>query len=69
MNLNYLALAVPFFVFFMLLEYLVARRLGKSYFNFTNSITNINVGIAERLIDVFISGSFYFVYDYVYNNF
>ena len=69
MNLNYLALAVPFFVFFMLLEYIVARRLGKSYFNFTNSITNINVGIAERLIDVFISGSFYFVYDYVYRHF
>ena len=65
MQLNYLAFAVPLFVFFMLLEYAVAKREGKLYFNFTNSITNINVGIAERLADVFITGVFYFVYDYI----
>ncbi len=66
MQLNYLALAIPFFVFFMLAEYLWSRYRGKQYYNFTNSITNINVGIAERLADVLIYGAFYFVYDYVY---
>jgi sterol desaturase/sphingolipid hydroxylase (fatty acid hydroxylase superfamily) len=69
MQLNYLAFAVPLFVFFMLLEYAVAKRKGKLYFNFTNSITNINVGIAERLADVFITGVFYFVYDNIYRHY
>ncbi len=69
MQFNYLAFAVPLFIFFMLLEYAVARWLGKSYFNFTNSITNITVGIAERLSDVFVAGAFYFVYGYIYRHY
>jgi len=69
MQLNYLAFAIPFFVFFMLLEYAVARKKGKQYFNFTNSITNINVGIAERLSDVFVTGASYFVYNHLYQHY
>jgi sterol desaturase/sphingolipid hydroxylase (fatty acid hydroxylase superfamily) len=69
MRLNYLAWAVPLFVFFMLLEYWIAKRRGKSYFNFVRSVTNINVGIAERLLDVLVTGAFYFVYDYLYRHF
>ena len=69
MDLNYLAFAIPLFVGFMSLEYWVAKRTGKNYFNFVNSITNINVGIAERLLDVFVTGAFYFVYDYMYRHF
>ncbi|SKA17184.1 sterol desaturase family protein [Sediminibacterium ginsengisoli] len=69
MQLNYLAFAIPLFLFFMLLEYLVARHKRKPYFNFTNSVANINVGIAERLLDIFTTGAFYFVYDYVYRHY
>lgn len=69
MQLNYLAFAVPLFIGLMLIEYAVARYKKKPYFNFTNSITNINVGIAERLLDVFATGAFYFVYDYLYKHF
>src|SRR6478735_8488327 len=69
MQLNYLAFAVPLFIGLMLIEYAVARYKNKPYFNFTNSITNINVGIAERLLDVFATGVFYFVYDYLYRHF
>lgn len=69
MHLNYLAWAIPLFVGFMALEYLIARKTGKNYFNFVNSITNINVGIAERLLDVFVTGAFYFIYDYMYRHF
>jgi len=53
----------------MILEFLVARRKGKPYFHFAESISNLNIGIAERLADVFITGTFYFVYDYLYNHF
>lgn len=69
MIINYLAFAVPFFLFFIWLEYYVAKRQGKSYFKFNSSIANINVGIAERLIDLFTAGGFYFFYDYLHTHF
>ncbi|HRE50251.1 MAG TPA: sterol desaturase family protein [Flavitalea sp.] len=69
MNLNYLALAVPLFISLMVIEFFVAKKRGKRYFNFTNSVTNINVGIAERLLDTLITGLFFFVYDYLQRNF
>ena len=69
MTLNLLAFAVPFFVFFILVEYWVARRQGKKYFSFATSVSNLNVGIAERVFDVFVTGLFYFVYDYLYQHF
>ncbi|NSL89772.1 sterol desaturase family protein [Chitinophaga solisilvae] len=69
MHLNYLALAVPLFLTFMGLEYLVAHKKGKKYFKFNDSVANISVGIAERLLDVFTVGLFYFVYDYLYRHY
>ncbi|RYU93528.1 sterol desaturase family protein [Emticicia agri] len=69
MVINYLALAVPFFLFFIWLEYYIAQKQGKSYFKFNSSIANINVGIAERLIDLFTAGGFYFFYDYLHTHF
>lgn len=65
MKLNILAFAVPLFVSFMILEYIVARRRKLPYFNLHHSIANISVGIAERLMDVWVIGLFYFIYDYI----
>ncbi len=69
MVINYLAFAVPFFLFFIWLEYYIAKKQGKHYFKFSSSIANINVGIAERLIDLFTAGGFYFFYDYLHIHF
>lgn len=69
MHYNWLAFAVPLFLFFMGLEYLIAKRQGKSFFRFNNSVANINVGIAERLLDTFTTGAFYFVYDYLHRHY
>ncbi|MES2431043.1 MAG: sterol desaturase family protein [Bacteroidota bacterium] len=63
MHFNYIALAIPLFVSFMLLEYFIAKRKGYDYFQLHNSIANISIGIAERLADVLIAGFFFFVYD------
>lgn len=65
MHFNYLAFAVPLFIGLMILEFFVAKKQGKKFFNFTNSIANVNVGIAERLLDTLITGLFFFVYDYL----
>jgi len=64
-----LALAIPFFVVFILMEYLVAKKKKLPYFNLHNSVANISIGIAERLLDVLVAGFFYFVYDYIHTHY
>ena len=69
MKLNYLAFAVPLFLFFMALEYLYSKKKGKKRFRFAESVANLNVGIAERLMDVFTTGAFFFVFDHIQRNY
>ena len=69
MKLNYLALAVPLFMFFIGLEYYYSKRKGKNFFQYAESVANLNVGIAERLLDIFTTGLFFFVFDYVHKHF
>src|SRR5215217_6140587 len=69
MHLNILAFGVPLFVAFMLLEYYYSRKKGKQYFHFDEAIANINVGIAERLTDLFAAGLFYFIFKWIYAHF
>lgn len=65
MHLNLLAFAVPFFLFFIGLEYFIARKKGLNLYQYAESVANLNVGIAERLTDVFTAGFFYYVFDYI----
>jgi alkylglycerol monooxygenase len=67
--MNYLAIAIPFFLFFILLEYFFSKALQKKVYSFNNTIANLNIGIIERLTDLFTTGLFYFYYDYLYKNF
>ncbi|WEK38144.1 MAG: sterol desaturase family protein [Candidatus Pseudobacter hemicellulosilyticus] len=69
MKLNLLALAVPLFVTLMVLEFLIARKKKLPYFNLHHSVSNISIGIAERLLDVWVIGIFYFFYDYLQTHF
>lgn len=69
MKLNYIGLAVPFFLLFIGLEYLYSRRKGKNFYQYAESVANLNVGIAERLLDLFMTGLFFFVFDYVFRHF
>ncbi|WP_089907634.1 sterol desaturase family protein [Chitinophaga rupis] len=69
MHLNHMAWAIPLFLLLMGIEYGVARKKGWRYFSFSTSISNLNVGVAERLLDTFTIGIFYFVYDYLHRHF
>lgn len=69
MQLNYLGIAIPMFLFFMGLEYLYSKRKGKNFFQYAESVANLNVGIAERLLDVFTTSLFFGVFVYVYDHF
>ncbi len=64
-----MAWAIPLFLLLMGIEYGVARKKGWGYFSFSTSISNLNVGVAERLLDTFTIGIFYFVYDYLHRHF
>ena len=69
MHLNYFALAVPLFLFFIGLEYYYTRRKKRSFFHFSESVANLNVGMAERITDLLTTGSFYFLYTWLHENF
>lgn len=62
-----IALIIPAFFIFLGLEYLVAVSKKKQHlFNYSNSVANISIGIGERLLNLFITGSFYGLYYTVY---
>jgi len=68
--MNPTVLVIPAFFLFLGLEYFAARRLGKGHlFNYENSVANLSIGIAERLLNLFITGSFYGLYYYIYHNY
>ena len=65
MKLNFIAFAVPFFLLFIALEYLISRRKRLSYFPLPDTVANLSIGIAERLLDVYTTVLFYSLYDYL----
>ncbi|MBO9571114.1 MAG: sterol desaturase family protein [Chitinophagaceae bacterium] len=69
MSMNLLAYAVPLFTGLMLVEMLIARKKGRKIFHFARSVANINVGIAERLLDTVLAGSAFFLYKYLEDRF
>ncbi|WP_316829541.1 sterol desaturase family protein [Pedobacter aquatilis] len=69
-NVNYLAFAIPAFFIFVFLEYKLAQQKKRSsVFKYESSIANFSVGIAERLLNLFIAASFYQLYEWVYKNY
>jgi alkylglycerol monooxygenase len=69
MKLDYIAFAIPFFVFFMLLEYYISRKKNRNVHRFNESIANLNVGIVERITDLLTTASFFFVFDWLHKKF
>ena len=69
MKLNFIALAIPFFLLFMGLEYWWSKRKRMKVYQVNETIANINVGIAERLSDILTTGAFYFFFTWIHDNF
>ena len=69
MKLNYLGFAIPLFLFFIALEYLYSKRKGKNFFQYAESVANLNVGIAERLLDLFTTSLFFGIFVYIHKHF
>lgn len=69
-NLNYLAFAMPAFFLFVFLEYKAAKYKKKEHlFKYESSVSNVSIGIAERLLNLFVAATFYQLYYWVYDNY
>lgn len=69
-QINYLAFAIPAFFLFLYLEYALAVRLKKTdVFKYESSVSNVSIGIAERLLNLFIAASFYELFNYIYTHY
>ena len=69
-NINFLAFAMPAFFLFVYLEYKLAQRKKRpEIFNYESSVSNISIGLAERLINLFIAASFYQLFYYIYEHY
>ncbi|ARS39923.1 sterol desaturase [Sphingobacteriaceae bacterium GW460-11-11-14-LB5] len=67
MTVNYLAFAIPAFFIFVFIEFKIAQHQKKAkIFKYESTVANFSVGIAERLLNLFIAASFYQVYDWIY---
>ncbi|WP_240916402.1 sterol desaturase family protein [Pedobacter sp. HDW13] len=70
MTVNYLAFAIPAFFIFVFIEFKIAQHQKRAkVFKYESTVANFSVGIAERLLNLFIAASFYQVYQWVYANY
>jgi len=68
--MNIAAFIVPAFLLFVGLEYWQAKRKGRAdIYNYESSVSNMSIGIAERLLSFLITGIFYTLFVYVYEHF
>jgi len=70
MEFKYLAFGILAFFLFVGLEYIAAiRKRKKHLFKYDSSVANLSIGIAERLLNLFISASFIDLFYNVYENY
>lgn len=68
LQLNYLAFAVPLFMGLIAIEYAVSKRQRRNLHRFEESVSNLNMGLAERVTDILTTGIFYFVFTWIFEH-
>jgi len=70
MESRYAAFAIPAFFLFLSLEYITtAQKKRPHIFRYESSVANLSIGLAERLLNLFISLSFYQLFCWIYENY
>lgn len=62
-------LAVPVFGLIILAEYWIGLLKKKKVYTFSNTVSNLSIGIAERMLDILYGSVAWVVISYVYENF
>jgi alkylglycerol monooxygenase len=68
-SINYLAFAIPAFFLFVFMEFKLSKQKNISVFRYESSVANFSVGIAERLLNLFLAASFYQAYNWIYSHY
>jgi alkylglycerol monooxygenase len=68
-NLDFAAFAIPAFFIFVGLEYFVSRKKRKDVFQFETSVANMSIGVAERLLNLFLTATFYNLFQWIFVNY
>jgi len=69
-NINPIAFAAPAFFIFLYLEYQYAKyKKREKIFKYESSVSNTTIGIAERLLNLFVTVAFYDLFVWVYENY
>lgn len=69
-NINPIAFAAPAFFIFLYLEYQYAKyKKREKIFKYESSVSNTTIGIAERLLNLFVMVAFYDLFVWVYENY
>ncbi|MES2628394.1 MAG: sterol desaturase family protein [Bacteroidota bacterium] len=68
MEIDLASFIVPAFFLFVVLEWWIVSRRKDTYFKFESSVSNISVGIAERMLDLMLSGIFIASFFYIYEH-
>lgn len=69
-NINLIAFAAPAFFIFLYLEYQYAKYKKQQHlFKYESSVSNTTIGIAERLLNLFVTASFYGLFVWIYENY
>lgn len=67
---NYMAFALPAFFIFLFIEYKISEyKKLEHIFYYESSVNNISIGIAERLLSLFITAGFYSLFYYIYEHY
>ena len=69
-NINPIAFAAPAFFIFLYLEYqYVKYKKQENIFKYESSVSNTTIGIAERLLNLFVTVVFYNLFVWIYENY
>jgi len=63
------ALALPVLLAIMAFEFYLSKRWGRKYFSFSDTISNLSIGILDRICSLLFAGVFYFVYEFIQTRF
>jgi len=64
-----IAYAIPVLLLSMWLENKYAISKGLKFYEFKDTISNISIGILDRILGLLCAGLFYFIYDFLYQHF
>lgn len=65
---NYIALAIPFFFVLIVIELLVERRRRRSWYRFSDAVTDIGCGVTSQVVNLFFRGALLWGYVWLYQN-